>query len=87
MKSTGIVRKLDELGRITLPMELRRTLGIGEREQLEIYTEEDKIVLKKYVPSTVCKICGSTQNVKSDRNGEIAICDQCTAKIKELFGE
>ena len=48
MKSTGIVRKLDELGRITLPIELRRTLGVGERDPLEIYVDEDKIILTKY---------------------------------------
>lgn len=54
MKRTGIVRKLDELGRITLPMELRRTLDIGEREPLEIFVEEDSIVLKKYLTAEQC---------------------------------
>ncbi len=53
MKSTGIVRKLDELGRITLPIELRRTLGVGERDSLEIFVDEDKIVLQKYEPSDI----------------------------------
>lgn len=53
MKSTGIVRKLDELGRITLPIELRRTLGVGERDPLEIYVEEDRIILKKYEPTDI----------------------------------
>lgn len=53
MKSTGIVRKLDELGRITLPIELRRTLGVGERDPLEIFVEEDKIVLTKYEPADI----------------------------------
>ena len=53
MKSTGIVRRLDELGRITLPIELRRTLGVGERDPLEIYVEDDKIILRKYEPSDV----------------------------------
>lgn len=47
MKSTGINRKLDELGRITLPIELRRSLDIAERDALEIYTEDDKIILRK----------------------------------------
>lgn len=50
MKSTGIVRKLDELGRITLPIELRRTLGVGDRDPLEIYVESDRIILEKYAP-------------------------------------
>ncbi len=53
MKSTGIVRRLDELGRITLPIELRRTLGVGERDPLEIYVEDDKIILRKYEPSDI----------------------------------
>lgn len=53
MKKTGIVRKLDELGRITLPIELRRTLGIGERDELEIYVEEDRIILSKYEPCDI----------------------------------
>ena len=51
MQSTGIVRKLDSLGRITLPMELRKSFDIGEREPLEIFTEEDKIIIKKYKDS------------------------------------
>jgi len=53
MKSTGIVRKLDELGRITLPIELRRTLGIGDREPLEIFVDEEQIVLEKYAPADI----------------------------------
>ena len=48
MKETGIVRKLDELGRITLPIELRRTLHLAERDSLEISTKDDKIILQKY---------------------------------------
>lgn len=53
MKSTGIVRKLDELGRITLPIELRRTLGVSERDPLEIFVEEDRIILQKYEPTDI----------------------------------
>lgn len=53
MKNTGIVRKLDELGRITLPIELRRTLGVGERDPLEIFVEEDLIILQKYEPTDI----------------------------------
>ena len=58
MKSTGIVRKVDELGRIVLPIEMRRTLGIGEKDPLEMYTEKDAIILRKYSP---CVFCGSTE--------------------------
>ena len=53
MKSTGIVRRLDELGRITLPIELRRTLNVEERDPLEIYVEEDRIILTKYEPADI----------------------------------
>lgn len=53
MKSTGIVRKLDELGRITLPIELRRTLNVNEKDPLEIFVDDDKIILTKYNPSDV----------------------------------
>ena len=53
MKSTGIVRKLDELGRITLPIELRRTLGVSERDPLEIFVDEGKIILQKYEPADI----------------------------------
>lgn len=53
MKSTGIVRKLDELGRITLPIELRRSLDVNERDPLEIFVDEERIILKKYNPSDI----------------------------------
>lgn len=53
MKSTGIVRKVDELGRVVIPIELRRTLGIGEKDALEIYVDGEKILLKKYEPTCI----------------------------------
>lgn len=53
MKSTGIVRKVDELGRIVLPIELRRVLAIAEKDPIEIFVEDDKIILKKYVSSEI----------------------------------
>lgn len=53
MKSTGIVRKVDELGRIVLPKELRNTLEIKEKDPLEIFVDEDKIILRKYTPRDV----------------------------------
>ena len=65
MKSTGIVRKVDELGRIVLPIELRRTLSIAERDAMEIFVEGSSIVLKKYEPEhlkagkkkNICEVC------------------------------
>lgn len=53
MKSTGIVRRLDELGRITLPIELRRNFDVNERDPLEIFVDDDKIILKKYNPADI----------------------------------
>lgn len=61
MKGTGIVRRLDELGRITLPIELRRTLDIGERDPLEIFTDEGRIILQKYEPADI--FTGSKDNL------------------------
>ncbi|WP_249872226.1 AbrB/MazE/SpoVT family DNA-binding domain-containing protein [Oceanobacillus saliphilus] len=58
MKSTGIVRKVDELGRVVIPIELRRTLDIHEKDTMEIYVDNDKIILKKYKPNMTCQITG-----------------------------
>lgn len=58
LKSTGIVRKVDELGRVVIPIELRRTLGIGEKDALEIYVDGEKIILRKYEPRMACAITG-----------------------------
>ncbi|MBE7030859.1 MAG: AbrB/MazE/SpoVT family DNA-binding domain-containing protein [Ruminococcaceae bacterium] len=78
MKSTGIVRKVDELGRIVLPIELRRTLEIAIKDALEIYVEGNTIILKKYEPS--CVFCGNAKNVVSykDKN----ICQDCLEELK-----
>lgn len=62
MKSTGIVRKVDELGRVVIPIELRRTLGIEQKDSLEIYVEDDKIVLKKHMPDKTCSITGKVSD-------------------------
>lgn len=62
MKSTGIVRKVDELGRVVIPIELRRTLGIEQKDALEIYVDEDKIILKKYLPNMTCSITGEVSD-------------------------
>ena len=61
MKSTGIVRKVDELGRIVLPIELRRTMNIDVKDAMEIYVYGDQIVLKKYEPAGIC--CGSAKDI------------------------
>lgn len=78
MKSTGIVRKVDELGRIVLPIELRRTLGIDIKDSIEIYVDNSTIILKKYEPT--CVFCGESENVTTykDKN----ICQKCLSEIK-----
>ncbi|WP_078593268.1 AbrB/MazE/SpoVT family DNA-binding domain-containing protein [Evansella clarkii] len=68
MKSTGIVRKVDELGRVVIPIELRRTLDIAEKDALEIYVDDERIVLKKYKPNMTCQVTGEV----SDDNLSIA---------------
>ena len=80
MKETGIVRKVDELGRIVLPIELRRTLDIAEKDALEIYVDDDTIILKKYAPS--CVFCGNTKSVTKYK--EKNICSACMQALKEL---
>ncbi|EEM13319.1 AbrB family transcriptional regulator [Bacillus pseudomycoides] len=74
MKSTGVMRKLDPLGRIVIPMELRRTLAIQEKTPLEIYVEGEKIILKKYEANGACAITGevSDKNI-SLANGKITL--------------
>ena len=77
MKATGIVRKVDELGRIVLPIELRRTLNIDIKDPVEIFVDGDSIMLKKYEPA--CIFCGSSDNVRQVRGKNI-----CVACIEEL---
>ena len=80
MKATGIVRKVDEVGRIVLPVELRSVLGIDNRDSVEIFTEDDKIVLKKYEPA--CIFCGETKDVKVFKNKQV--CELCIKEIGKL---
>ena len=77
MKSTGIVRKVDELGRVVLPIELRRTLNISYKDSLEIFTDNNMVVLRKYEPS--CIFCGSATNVVNYKGRNI--CPECIAHM------
>lgn len=79
MKSTGIVRRVDELGRVVLPIELRRTLEIEERDSLEIMLEDDRIVLRKYQPT--CIFCGAEDDLLEYRNKRL--CGNCLKEINE----
>lgn len=80
MKSTGVVRNLDKLGRVVIPIELRRALGIGTEEPVEIYVENDLIVLQKY--AAVCIFCGN-ENEVTEIEGK-NVCKSCINKIKNL---
>ena len=77
MKSTGIVRRVDELGRIVLPIELRRTLNIGEKDSLEIYVDGSNIMLKKYQPA--CIFCGDSRDIVSYKGKNI--CNVCLSDL------
>ncbi len=79
MKSTGIIRKVDDLGRIVLPIELRRTLDISERDELEIYMENDRIILQKFEPA--CIFCGSSRSLILYRRKNV--CQDCVKKLLE----
>ncbi len=78
MKSTGIVRKLDDLGRIVIPMELRRIFGISPDDEIEIYVEDDKIVLQKYEPH--CAFCQNEDNLTEYKGKQI--CGDCLEELK-----
>jgi len=80
MKTTGIVRKVDELGRIVLPIELRRTLDIAERDELEIYLDDDKVVLRKFDES--CLFCAANRDLKNYMGK--CVCTQCIQKLNKL---
>ncbi len=80
MKSTGITRKVDELGRIVLPIELRRTLDIAVRDELEIYMEADRIILQKFEPS--CVFCGSSRNLLNYRGKNV--CMDCVHNMEKI---
>ncbi|NGP45788.1 AbrB/MazE/SpoVT family DNA-binding domain-containing protein [Bacillaceae bacterium SIJ1] len=84
MKSTGIVRKVDELGRVVIPIELRRTLEIAEKDALEIYVDDDRIILKKYKPTMTCQVTGevSEQNF-SIAGGKIVLSHEGAEKVLE----
>lgn len=84
MKATGIVRKVDELGRVVIPIELRRTLGIDEKDPMEIFVDGDRIILRKYAPG--CTLCGNAdvKQINVITEGNKLICDTCVDKVAKL---
>ena len=79
LKSTGIVRKVDELGRVVLPIELRRTLDIAEKDALEIFVDGSTIMLKKYEPA--CIFCDDARDVSVYKGKNI--CPECMRELKK----
>lgn len=77
MKATGIVRRVDELGRVVLPVELRRTLDISDRDALEIFVDDERIVLRKYQPD--CIFCGSMEDIHQHKGKPV--CANCLAEM------
>lgn len=78
MKSTGIVRNIDELGRLVIPKEMRKKLGIANTDPVEFFVEDDKIIVKKYLP--VCHFCGTDENVSEFKGKNI--CRDCIDEIR-----
>ena len=83
MKSTGIIRRVDELGRVVLPIELRNKFGITEKDPMEIYVDGNSIILKKYEPN--CIFCGSSKKLVEFEDK--VICQKCADKISKLKAE
>ena len=79
MKSTGSVRKVDELGRIVLPIELRRTLGIEEKDRIEIFVDGESIILRKYQPA--CIFCDNAKDIINYKGKNI--CPDCIRAMNE----
>lgn len=79
MKSTGIVRKVDELGRIVLPIELRRTLGIEEKDRIEIFVDGESIIMRKYQPA--CIFCDNAKDIINYKGKNI--CPDCIRAMNE----
>ena len=79
MRSTGIVRKVDELGRIVLPIELRRTLGIEEKDRIEIFVDGESIILRKYQPA--CIFCDNAKDIINYKGKNI--CPDCIRAMNE----
>ena len=80
MKATGIVRPVEALGRVVIPVELRRNLNIQNEDSLEIFVDGQYIMLKKYEPS--CVFCGEVEDIKSVHGKNV--CAKCIEEMKKL---
>ncbi len=80
MKATGIVRPVDPLGRVVIPVELRRTLNIKTDDSLEVFVDGEYIMLKKYEPA--CIFCGNAKDVENIHGKNV--CRNCLDEMKKL---
>ncbi len=80
MKTTGIIRQLDTLGRIVLPIELRRTIGISPKDMIEIFVEGSSVILRKYEPD--CLFCGGSRDLTPYKDK--MICTRCLTELRQL---
>ncbi|MBR3249934.1 MAG: AbrB/MazE/SpoVT family DNA-binding domain-containing protein [Clostridia bacterium] len=80
MKSTGIVRRVDELGRVVIPIEIRNKFDIKEKDPIEIYVDGSSIILKKFEPN--CVFCGNSKNLV-EYNDKL-VCNKCIKKLNDL---
>lgn len=80
MKATGIIRRVDELGRVVIPIEIRNQFNIIEKDPIEIYVNDSSIILKKYEPN--CIFCGSTENLVQYKDK--LVCEKCSKELNEL---
>lgn len=80
MKAIGIVRKVDQLGRVVLPKELRKSMDIKTEDPMEIFVEDGNIVLRKYEP--ICVFCGNTGNITTFK--EKNICSECMKNLRNI---
>lgn len=83
MKATGIIRRVDELGRVVIPIEIRNQFNIVEKDPIEIYVDGSSIVLKKFEPN--CIFCGSTKNLVEFKNK--LVCEKCSTNIANCINE
>ena len=79
MKTTGIIRKIDELGRIVLPVELRKKMGIGQHDAIEIYVDGDKVILKKH--GNECVFCGASKDLLEYKGK--SVCASCIRNLSK----
>ena len=83
MKATGIIRRVDELGRVVIPIEIRNQFNIVEKDPIEIYVDDSSIILKKFEPN--CIFCNSTEHLVELNNK--LVCENCTKKLNSLQDE